>query len=102
MENVFRRYSGNVEIKMRYRPLMGGYECELHFPNPKENPSVYVNVGEPSCIEYAIDSKEALDATARAALSFGADDNRFCDSIEEHAELGEDSWVVSESKLHSR
>lgn len=66
------RYCGAVKITMRYQDKTSDYRCVVSVPG-KVAPYVVI-VGQPRVLNHAVDSKEAYDATAHAALSFAADD----------------------------
>lgn len=71
-----KRISGQTTISMRWEegffPNMahgGRYRCVVS----NKNGRLVIYVGAPVCLTHAVDSPEAYDDTARAALSFAAD-----------------------------
>lgn len=72
--NAFR-YSGNVvvSVQLKHRqspPYSDYYGCSVEDPHTR----TYVEVGAPSVPTVAIDSEEAFDATARAAIAFATNE----------------------------
>lgn len=76
------RYSGNVRIRITYRDagragLNGTYRCFIVCHEPREILGAVrrrkyqtVFVGAPAILTHAVDSPQAFDDTARAALAF--------------------------------
>jgi len=61
------RYSGDVVISIVYSDKECEYTCRLMLPNGEEN---YQVVSPPPCLDKPVDSPEAFDEVASAALSF--------------------------------
>jgi len=68
------RYSGEVVIAIRMKETRHGatYHCALRGPDAEK---AIVEVGSPKMLEHAIDSPDAFDAAARAAISFAQDED---------------------------
>lgn len=64
-----RRYSGGLNINVRLR-LAGNYGCTVS----DSSSTVSVKVNPPACPEHAIDSSEAYDDAARAAVAFALEE----------------------------
>ena len=60
------RYSGNVRINLRYTDHDGQYHCNVVWTDGRKN----VIVGHPAHLTMSVDSPEAYDRAAHAALSF--------------------------------
>lgn len=107
------RYSGAVRIRVTYLPPNpaeafadgtprhpnGSYRCALacFTPAGQWNETVYhrarVRVGAPACLSHAVDSPEAYDDAASAALSFASyDDSEWGDKATHNRELS--AWHV--------
>ena len=63
---VAKRYSGDVAVTMIYRDATSDYACRVATPTEVR----IVFVGTPAHLEHAVDSREAFDDTARAAIAF--------------------------------
>lgn len=65
-----KRYSGQVTVRIIYRDAtwkdVGHYDAVVSWPGGHER----VSVGEPRILTHAVDSPEAYDGAARAAISF--------------------------------
>ncbi|MDB4989036.1 MAG: hypothetical protein JWN04_4214 [Myxococcaceae bacterium] len=69
------RFSGTVTISIRYVDSVqhspnGHYRCYLSSPVTMARRGYSVTVGAPRHLDHAVDSAEAYDAVARAAVSF--------------------------------
>lgn len=81
------RYSGDVTIRINYRQHVpghghwrnGGYYCEIALGGKRLG---QILVGAPAYLSHAVDSPEAYDETASAAISFADDEE----------ERGEHDW----------
>lgn len=88
------RYSGLVTIRIRYVDSMqaphGHYRVQLTSPVSMARRGFSCVIGTPAYLTHAVDSSEAYDAVARAALSFCA----------AHAEgsTSEDTIAVEQSR----
>jgi hypothetical protein len=67
---VAKRYSGDVVVTMIYRDATRDYACRVAIPGETR----VVFVGAPKALEHAVDSREAFDQTARAAIAFAEDE----------------------------
>jgi hypothetical protein len=67
------RYSGNLKITMKLAPDSRSYKVTVRSLDRDSHP-YHVTVGTPAHLTGAVDSIRAYDNTARAALSFAADD----------------------------
>jgi hypothetical protein len=67
---VAKRYSGDVVVTMIYRDVYSCYACRVATPTDMR----LTIVGVPACMEHAVDSREAFDNVARAAIAFAEDD----------------------------
>ena len=63
---VAKRYSGDVAVTIVYRDRDRDYACRVVSPDGQR----IVFVGAPRLHGYAVDSKEAFDSVARAAIAF--------------------------------
>lgn len=69
-----KRYSGSIVIRVTYLDyahtgrLDGEYRCFLRRADGKARTTIYVGV--PASTKLPVDSPEAFDAAARAAISF--------------------------------
>jgi len=61
------RYSGRATLRLTYRDATSDYRVSI---NSDGLPSEVVIVGEPATLTHAVDSPEAFDDAARAAISF--------------------------------
>jgi hypothetical protein len=95
-----RRYSGEVRIELTLVPAPNmphgeQYRCDISLRGVRLGTQY---VGIPAHLEHAIDSPEAFDAAARAALSFAVDEEergeRDWRGFADHCELGPDGWIV--------
>lgn len=107
------RYSGVVTIRITYRDAStsdvypdgtprnfnGTYRCVLSRPKPQgSRTKTYrhvVIVGAPAFLSHAVDSVQAFDDAARAALSFGSHDDS---DWGENAWQTDSGWHVGRSK----
>lgn len=66
------RYCGPLAIDIRYNEVLSHYRCDIFWLRPKQTRTslILVTVGEPRVLEHAVDSKEAYDRVAHAAVSF--------------------------------
>ena len=100
------RYSGELRIRITYidwkqsdvfadgtpRNRNGQYRCYL---NVADGQGKTIYVGAPAHLSHAVDSPEAFDDTARAALAFADDDGW---PVESHAAFDETGYFVGRSK----
>jgi hypothetical protein len=63
---VAKRYSGDVVVTMIWRDSYNCYACSVAASGDIR----VVIVGAPACLEHAVDSREAFNETARAAIAF--------------------------------
>jgi hypothetical protein len=89
MNMATMRYSGEIRIRITYIDhaqggAVGYYRCFLRGPT---DVGTTIHAGAPPFLTYAVDSPEAFDAAARAALSFAHNDGW---PVEAHA-----PWVDS-------
>ena len=63
---IAKRYSGDVTVTMIYRDATSDYACRVATPSG----FTVVIGGSPRFLEHAVDSREAFDQTARAAIAF--------------------------------
>jgi hypothetical protein len=103
------RYSGEIRIRVTYRedtassPRFGNgtYRCFLRGPGGM---TTTVIVNAPQYLTRAVDSPEAFDDAARAALSFTADDaHDHGRSMTEYAAhvIDRSGWHVGRSEAHA-
>jgi hypothetical protein len=90
--NRAARFSGDIEISIVYNERERQYTCRLALPGE----SVFQVVAEPAILEHAVDSPEAFDSAAHAALSFADNERRRV--IVEHAALSECGWHIGRTK----
>jgi len=67
---IAKRYSGDVTVTMIYRDRTNDYACRVASASGRAT----VLVGAPAFLEHAVDSREAFDGTARAAIAFAEHD----------------------------
>lgn len=76
MENAdeWTRYSGDAVIGIVVHETAYGakYTCSVRGPNAEK---ALVQVGSPAVLTVAIDSEEAIDDAARAAIAFAQDED---------------------------
>lgn len=94
------RYSGRLRIRVTYVDPKAGdmhngqYRCTVAVPGLKH---YRVWVGAPAYLEHAVDSPEAFDGAAHAAISFAdADDSSVGESASSTREG--DGWHVGRSE----
>lgn len=97
-----RRWSGELRIRVRYddrgvsdRFLNGRYHCSVSRPATKGAEVYRVIVGAPAFLTHAVDSPEAFDAAAHAALSFASDAGF---PVETYAATNEHGWHIGRSE----
>lgn len=90
------RYSGKLKIRLAWDDREDRYSCKISGPDRTSsrdgfNTSVeYVTVGAPAVLTKAVDSPEAYDDAARAAIAFLNDT-----SLQELAALGDSGYLVT-------
>lgn len=67
------RYCGHVKINCTYRDRQCDYRCALSIRG-KQVGTQYV--GEPRVLDHAVDSPQAYDSAAHAAIVFAIDDKQ--------------------------
>ena len=69
------RYCGEIRIRITYQdgPGNGRYRCYLTAGDTRTR-STTITVNAPAYLSHAVDSPEAFDNAARAALAFARDD----------------------------
>lgn len=100
------RYSGDLTITLTYRDPHaelfdmypnGDYRATISWPSRarggKHRRTIYV--GAPKYLRQAVDSPEAYDSAAHAAISFAAEEES---EIGERAAIGTDGWLISRNK----
>lgn len=70
-----QRYSGEVRVRIVYVDAEAGYDARVSWPGGRER----VKVGTPAVLTRAVDSPEAYDAAARAAIAFAGDAGDYAD-----------------------
>lgn len=91
------RYSGDVKITLKYRERENDYRATLTWPSGRGGYHRHtVHVGVPAHITKAVDSPDAYDEAAHAALSFANDEWSL---IGELSAMAEDGWLVSRHEL---
>jgi hypothetical protein len=99
------RYSGNVVVSIRWiesnkyphLPHNGYYRCTLHMHGVGGQRLGVQFVGAPAHLTHAIDSEQAYDETARAALAFAIDADQVDDSDVAHTA---DGWYHTGRTRH--
>jgi len=87
------RYSGRIAMRVVLREGMRDeYHVSIKLPNGDRETVV---VGAPAHMRIAIDSPQAYDDAARAALAFAEHDGL---DVAEHAEFDESSYVIRRIK----
>ena len=89
------RFSGDIKIGIVYSESEAQYACQLSMPGV---PSVFEVVGEPAILEHAVDSPEAFDSVAHAALSFSAADDLYMGDVDGHAAYNCDGWHIGRTE----
>jgi hypothetical protein len=92
MQSKATRYSGDIKISIVYSDEEQEYACRLEADGERTE---YTTVGEPKILEHAVDSPEALDTAAHAALSFALDDQR---DIMDKAASTDSGWHVGRTE----
>jgi hypothetical protein len=93
------RYSGALRIRITFvGKSPPEYRCHISCPStPGQLPCrIYVHPNEAKM--HAVDSPEAFDAVAKAALSFALDEHW---PITEYAASDGDGWIISRSAKSS-
>jgi hypothetical protein len=85
-----RRYSGKVTVSILWDDHDNRYAARVK-ADGSEQP-IFVTVGAPKILEHAVDSPEAYDAAAKAAIAFADDD---VPGTEEQAAFTESGYFVS-------
>ena len=90
-----RRYSGSVTVDVTWVDADSQYRCRVRAPGG----ATTVHVGPPAVLERAVDSPEAYDVAAHAALSFVAEGSLEEPSVNEHAtgNVRCDGWHIGRS-----
>lgn len=88
------RYSGSIKIGLRYRDREDDYECRFWKVDRRGRQTealgeLYVN--PPKVSRYSVDSPQAYDRTAQAALSFATNDGLVDES---DLDYGDSDYVV--------
>ena len=90
-----QRYSGQLRIRITYidDSVNGieGYRCCVVRPDGKQ---VRVTVGSPRVLTHSVDSPEAFDSAAHAAIAFADDEAHDCSEFAAYTERG---WHVGRS-----
>jgi hypothetical protein len=73
------RYTGQITIRVTYVDARGAYRCALRGPDNMRH-TIYVTA--PVASRIAVDSSEAFDYAARAAVAFADDEQREPNAIE--------------------
>ena len=101
-----KRYSGSVTISIAYLDSSNEYRCYLSSPVTIARQGYRVRVGAPASLSCAVDSAEAYDAVAHAALSFLADESE--ESVTDGmlgilrcAEPSESGWHIARSAVRA-
>lgn len=87
------RYSGDLTITLTYRERSSDYRATISYKGVRH----VVYVGEPRYLQHAVDSPEAFDETAHAAISFASEEDN---EIGERAASNRDGsgWHIGRSK----
>jgi hypothetical protein len=84
------RYSGALRIRVTYVDPKAGYRCAISGDGIRRT----IWVGAPNCLSHAVDSSEAFDETAHAALSFADDEDS---GIGDKAAATPEGWHIGRS-----
>jgi hypothetical protein len=87
------RYSGKIRIRITYIDAPQGgtcgyYRCFLRAVGFHQGEGRTIQVGAPAHLTNAVDSPEAFDDAARAAIAFAQDENPGWDDLAAHNEDG--------------
>jgi hypothetical protein len=104
-----KRYSGTVTISIRYVDNESAYRCYLTSPLTFRRQGYAVSIREPASLNVPVDSSEAYDAVAHAALSFLANDIEEWrgNHLNSHAEIlacaesSDSGWCVARSAVRA-
>lgn len=94
------RYCGSVTIRMTYRDATCDYACSVSYVDQKRV-TVRVTVGEPAVITRAVDSSEAFDVVAHAAVSFADAEDRMIGQYAETKESIGSGWLITRKPQRS-
>jgi hypothetical protein len=74
-----KRYSGNVVVTIDWIDSRSQYRASVSAGGSRGKT---IHVGAPRAMQHAVDSPQALDDAARAAISFAADEGVDVDGVE--------------------
>jgi hypothetical protein len=83
-----KRYCGGLTLRLTYRDRENDYRCFIAAPGAWTT----IYVGSPAVLRHAVDSPEAFDDAAHAALSFAADEGR--EFVERLAAYTDSGWDI--------
>lgn len=90
---MVKRYSGQVTVDVEFVDAKNQYRARVTAPDGTET----VWVGVPPALRVAVDSPEAYDGAASAAMSFAEDDYPDL-GVADAADYGDSGWAISRKK----
>lgn len=91
-----QRISGNLRIRVSYHDREGAYLCSVATLDGKQR--TVLTVLPPAVLRHAVDSPEAFDETAHAALSFASEVHDWIECNADYAPDGS-GWAISRKRV---